>query len=179
MNIWVNGCFDILHTGHINLLWYAKLYGTDGLEYHEALKANKLFVGLDSDERVKSLKGDKRPINNIETRTKIMSNLKMVDSVNIFSSETELEYFIKVFNIDYIAIGEEYKNKRIVGSEYSKQGIIYNPIISSTTSIIEKIKKEAQIEIFEKMMDESRGETDSVSMNFFNYALANLRKIDS
>ena len=141
MNIWVNGCFDILHAGHIDLLWFAKLYGVEGLGYHEALMVNKLHVGLDSDERVKFLKGDKRPINDLDTRVKVMSNLKMVDSVVIFHDEKELEYFIKVFNIDYMVIGNQYTDKRVVGAEFAKLGVVFYPVDGhSTTNIIEKIK---------------------------------------
>lgn len=142
MNIWVNGCFDILHSGHIDLLWYAKLYGVEGLGYREATKINKLYVGLDSDERVKFLKGEKRPINDIETRVKVMSNLKMVDSVGVFHDEKELEYYIKLFKIDYLIIGDQYKDKYVVGAEFAKCGVIYYPVTNgkSSTSIIEKIK---------------------------------------
>lgn len=142
MNIWVNGCFDIIHSGHIDLLWYAKLYGIMGKSYSEAMRMNSLFVGLDSDERVKFLKGNKRPINNIETRVKIMSNLKMVDSVVIFHDDEEMRYFIKVFNIDYMVIGDQYKDKLVIGAECAKSGVIYYPTDErSSTSIIEKIKK--------------------------------------
>jgi len=142
MNIWTNGCFDILHSGHIDLLWFAKLYGVDGLGYHEAIRVNKLFVGLDSDDRVKFLKGEKRPINDLDTRVKIMSNLKMVDSVVIFHDEEELEYFIKVFNIDYLVVGDQYKDKRVVGAEFAKLGVVFYPVQNgkSTTNIVEKIK---------------------------------------
>lgn len=176
MNIWVNGCFDIIHSGHIDLLWYAKLHGIDGVEYHDAMKINKLFVGLDSDERVKFLKGEKRPINGIETRQKIMSNLKMVDSVTIFHNEKELEYFIKVFNIDYMVIGDQYKDKRVIGAELTKYGVIYYPTDErSSTSIVEKIKKEAKLEIFEEMYEEFKDNDNAISFN--NYAVAKLRRL--
>jgi len=142
MNIWVNGCFDILHAGHIDLLWFAKLYGVEGLVYHEAMKVNKLFVGLDSDNRVKFLKGDKRPINDIDTRCKIMSNLKMVDSVVIFHDDEDLEYYIKNFNIDYIIVGDHYINKHVIGREYANKGVVYYKTDKrSTTGIIKKIKE--------------------------------------
>jgi bifunctional ADP-heptose synthase (sugar kinase/adenylyltransferase) len=142
MNIWVNGCFDIIHSGHIDLLWYAKLYGIEGFGYQEAMYVNTLYVGLDADERVKFLKGDKRPINNIDTRVKIMSNLKMVDSVVIFHDDDELRYFIKIFNIDYMVIGDQYKDKLVIGAECAKSGVIYYPTDErSSTGIIEKIKK--------------------------------------
>jgi len=141
MNIWVSGCFDILHAGHINLLWYAKLYGIEGLSYHDAMNTNKLYVGIDCDDRVKFLKGNERPVNDIDTRVKIMSCLKMVNSVVIILNEEELEYFIKVFNIDYIILGDHYKDKCIIGAEFSKNGVVYFPTDDhSTTKIIEKIK---------------------------------------
>lgn len=141
MNIWVNGCFDILHAGHIDLLWYGKLYGVFGIGYHEAMKVNKLFVGTDSDERVKMLKGDKRPINNVYDRVKILSNLKMVNSVVIFHDDKELKYFIKKFEIDYMVLGDHYKDKVVIGAECSKSGVIYYPTDDrSSTNIIEKIK---------------------------------------
>jgi rfaE bifunctional protein nucleotidyltransferase chain/domain len=142
MNIWVNGCFDILHSGHIDLLWYAKLYGIENLSYYDAIRTNNLYVGLDSDARVKILKGDGRPINDIETRVKILSNLRMVDEVVIFYNDDDLKYFIKSYNIDYIVVGDQYKDKKVIGSENSKYGVIYYPVDDrSTTNVIEKIKK--------------------------------------
>jgi bifunctional ADP-heptose synthase (sugar kinase/adenylyltransferase) len=142
MNIWVNGCFDILHLGHIDLLWYAKLYGTDDSEILPITKQNKLFVGIDSDERVKKAKGDKRPINDIETRVKILSNLRMVNDVFIFSSDEELEYYVKALGIDYIIVGDQYRNKRVVGSQFARRGVDFYPVDNrSTTNIIKKIKE--------------------------------------
>lgn len=142
MNIWINGCFDILHTGHIDLFWYAKLYGVEGLGYHEAMKVNTLYVGTDTDERVKILKGNDRPINTVYDRVKTLSNLKMIDSVVMFHDDEELRYFINKFEIDYMVFGDHYKDKRVVGAECSKFGVIYYPTDKrSSTDIIEKIKK--------------------------------------
>jgi len=143
MNIWINGVFDILHTGHIDLFWYAKLYDTDGKcdNFTDVMKVNKLFVGIDSDDRVKMLKGDKRPINNVHDRVKMLSNLKMIDSVVFFHDEEEMRYFIKTFDIDYMVLGDHYKDKRVVGAECPKFGVIYYPTDQrSSTNIIEKIK---------------------------------------
>lgn len=144
MNIWVNGCFDILHTGHIDLLWYAKNYN-DGLKTHHDIVGfkpfNKLFVGLDTDERVKQLKGNKRPINDLNTRLTIMRNLRMVDKVFIFSTDDELRNLIKILNIDYMIVGDQYKNREVIGYENSKYGVVYYEVDNrSTTNVIEKIK---------------------------------------
>jgi rfaE bifunctional protein nucleotidyltransferase chain/domain len=136
MNIWVNGCFDILHTGHIDLLNYAKNYLVQ-LSNNQ----NKLCVGLDSDERVKQLKGDKRPINDINTRLTIMQNLKMVDQVFIFDTDQELRNLVKYCNTDIMVVGEQYRGKEVIGRENSKYGVVYYPVdMRSTTNIIEKIK---------------------------------------
>ena len=141
MNIWVNGVFDILHTGHLDLLWYAKRYNTDGMDFPDVMRANRLTVGIDSDARVKWLKGDKRPINNQQDRAKMLGNLVMVDSVVIFHSDKELRQFIEIFESDYLVIGDDYRDKLIIGAECTKSGVIYFPKNDkSTTNIIEKIK---------------------------------------
>jgi len=141
MNIWVNGCFDIIHSGHIDLLWYAKLYYPRPLVGVLPRDYNKLYVGLDSDERIKQLKGDKRPINDIDTRMKIMANLRMVDETVIFHDDDELRYFIKVFSIDYMIVGDQYKDKEVIGRENARIGVAFYPVDNrSTTNIIEKIK---------------------------------------
>ena len=141
MNIWVNGCFDILHTGHIDLLWYAKMFNVDYTSQTPPSKQNKLIVGLDSDERVKQLKGDKRPINDINTRRIIMENIKVVDDVVVFHNDDELCDYIKTLNIDYMIVGDHYRDKEVIGSENAKHGVIYYPTDNnSTTNIIEKIK---------------------------------------
>ena len=102
---------------------------------------NKLFVGLDTDERVKRLKGEKRPINNIETRLIIMRNLRMVDEVFIFNTDDELRQLVKELSIDYMIVGDQYKDKEVIGHENAKIGVVYYPVDQrSTTNIIEKIK---------------------------------------
>jgi len=137
MNIWVNGCFDILHTGHLDLLKYAK-------EYNESKlfdRTNKLYVGIDSDDRVKMLKGSNRPINDQFFRAKMLGAIKWVDSVVIFNSDDEMRHFITKFETDYLIIGDQYKDKVVIGAECAKQGVIYYPTDQrSSTNIIEKIK---------------------------------------
>jgi len=108
MRIWVNGCFDVLHIGHISLLEYAKTLG-------------HVLVGVDSDERVKQLKGEDRPINSVEDRIKMLKSLKFVDDVCIFDTDIELNDILYLYQPDVIVIGDEYESKNIIGSEHAKR----------------------------------------------------------
>ena len=140
MNIWVNGCFDILHTGHIDLFWFARLYETNGLDFPDAMKTNRLHVGVDTDERVKLFKGEGRPINNVYDRVKMLSNLVMINNVVMFHDDEELRYFVKEFDIDYLIVGDHYKDKDVIGEENSKFGVVYFPTDKrSSSTLIEKI----------------------------------------
>lgn len=109
IKIFVNGTFDILHSGHISLFNTAKNLG------------DFLFVAIDSDERVKLLKGKDRPFNNQYTRKIILENLKPIDIVKIFNSDDELKNLIKNYEPDIMMVGSDWKNKNIIGSEYAKQ----------------------------------------------------------
>lgn len=123
-NIWTNGCFDILHAGHIELFKYAKSLG------------KYLFVGIDSDARVKQLKGNSRPINNQLNRQNVLDSIKYIDDVFIFDSAQELKMLIKNLCIDIIVVGDDYKNKDVIGSEYSD--VIFFPRLQdlSTSNLI-------------------------------------------
>lgn len=124
MRIWVNGCFDVLHVGHIQLLEYAKTLG-------------HVLVGLDSDERVKQLKGDDRPINSIEHRIKMLKSLEFVDDVITFDTDTELNDILYVYQPDVIVIGDEYRTKKIIGSEHAREIYFFEKTIDiSTTKIL-------------------------------------------
>lgn len=134
MRVWVNGCFDILHTGHIELLHYAKSYGS-------GFFINQLVVGIDSDKRIKELKGENRPINSESERKRMLEAIGVVDCVVIFDTADELRNYIKELNIDLMFVGEEYKDKEVIGSENAKRGVKYYPVDNrSTTDLIEKIK---------------------------------------
>ena len=127
-NIFVNGSFDILHVGHIELLNYARSFG------------NNLTVGIDSDCRVKKLKGENRPFNNQEDRKKMLLALKSVDYVKIFYSDEDLKNLINYISPDIMIVGIEYKNKKVIGSEHAKQLKFFNKIHGySTTSTIQNI----------------------------------------
>jgi D-beta-D-heptose 7-phosphate kinase/D-beta-D-heptose 1-phosphate adenosyltransferase len=124
INVWVNGTFDILHRGHIELIKFASQFG-------------KLRVGIDSDDRVKKLKGDKRPFNTFENRAFFMENIKGVDSVVQFNSQEELEERIIEWDADILIVGEEYKDKVVFGSEHVKSVILFPKIGNfSTTNIL-------------------------------------------
>jgi D-beta-D-heptose 7-phosphate kinase/D-beta-D-heptose 1-phosphate adenosyltransferase len=126
--VFVNGTFDILHRGHIELLNYAKSLG----EY--------LLVGIDSDERVKEKKGPTRPIHSQNERKFFLENLKAVDEVNIFSSDQELEMMIKSFKPDIMVVGSDWKDKSVIGSYYAAKLIFFERIGEySTTKTIQDI----------------------------------------
>ena len=127
-----NGCFDILHPGHLFSLKQA------------AAEADYLIVGLNSDASVKKLKGPSRPINNTESRAIVLANLIVVDAVVVFEEETPLE-LIKALLPDVMVKGGDYAIDEVVGGkEVIANGgkVIINPIVEgfSTTSLIEKMK---------------------------------------
>lgn len=123
--IWVNGCFDVLHVGHIELLKHAKSLG------------DKLVVGIDSDDRVKEMKGEERPFNRASDRKKMLEAIKYVDEVVIFSNDEELKQFIEIFNIETMVVGSEYKDKTVIGSENATNVEFFDKIDGySTTNIL-------------------------------------------
>lgn len=103
--VFTNGCFDILHLGHVEYLNEAKAQG------------DLLIVAINSDESVRKLKGPDRPINNEEDRGSMLLNLKSVDCVQIFTEETPLE-IIKLIKPDVLVKGGDWKPDQIVGSEF-------------------------------------------------------------
>ena len=128
-----NGCFDILHPGHLFSLGQA------------AKEADYLIVGLNSDASIKRLKGPERPINNTESRALILANLVLVDAVVVFEEDTPYELITQLLP-DVLVKGGDYTIDKIVGAkEVIANGgqVIINPIVEgfSTTNIIEKIKK--------------------------------------
>lgn len=124
----VNGTFDILHRGHIEMLNFAKSQGS------------YLLVAIDSDSLVKSLKGESRPINKQEDRKFALDNLKCVDAVWIFDSQEELEHICKIYKPDLMVKGSDYQGKPITGSQYCKNIKFYELLPNySTSKIIENI----------------------------------------
>jgi D-beta-D-heptose 7-phosphate kinase/D-beta-D-heptose 1-phosphate adenosyltransferase len=128
-----NGCFDILHPGHLFSIGQA------------AKEADYLIVGLNSDASVKRLKGEGRPINNTASRAMVMAHLVLVDAVVVFEEDTPYELITQLLP-DVLVKGGDYTIENIVGAkEVIANGgkVIINPIVAgfSTTNMIEKIKK--------------------------------------
>ena len=124
----VNGTFDILHRGHIEMLNFARSQGS------------YLLVAIDSDKQVRELKGDSRPINNQEDRKFQLENLKCVDAVWIFDSQEELEHICKIYKPHLMVKGADYIGKKITGSQYCDKIKYYELVKNySTSKIIENI----------------------------------------
>lgn len=105
--IFTNGCFDIIHPGHIHILSKAKSLG------------DILVVGLNSDLSVKKLKGDKRPLVSEDDRSRVLLSLRFVDYVIIFNELTPLKV-IKKIKPDFLVKGGDYNENDIVGSDFVK-----------------------------------------------------------
>jgi D-glycero-beta-D-manno-heptose 1-phosphate adenylyltransferase len=130
--VFTNGCFDILHIGHVEYLSKASEFG------------DILIVGLNSDSSVANIKGPSRPINNQNDRAMILASLLFVDAVILFSEDTPLKLIEKI-NPDFLIKGNDYTGKEIVGYDFVKSNggkIITIDLVQgySTTNIIEKLK---------------------------------------
>ena len=126
--VFTNGCFDILHFGHISYLQKAKLLG------------DILVVGLNSDSSVRSLKGDSRPVNTEFDRAAMLCAMEFVDFVVIFDDDTPYE-MIKAIGPDVLVKGADYEGKVVVGSQFAKRVELIEFVEGkSTTNIIEKIR---------------------------------------
>lgn len=128
----VNGSFDVVHVGHIRLLEYAKSYPN-----------SFVYVLIDSDRRIKELKGNHRPINNEYERSSLLASLKFVDKVDIFDSDQELIDYIKNYQPDIMVKGSDYQDKNIIGSQYCKEIKFYDRLsqYSSTKKIQDIINR--------------------------------------
>tara|TARA_R110002012_G_scaffold172446_2_gene337358 strand:+ start:844 stop:1239 length:396 start_codon:yes stop_codon:yes gene_type:complete len=124
--IWTNGCFDILHVGHIELFKYAKSLGS------------KLYVGIDSDEKVKLDKGDDRPFNKLADRIKVLESIKYIDKVVSFSTPARLENLVKEYKPHVLIVGSDWRNKTVIGEQYVQHVRFFDRIDGySTTNILE------------------------------------------
>ena len=125
MKVWTNGCFDILHRGHIELFKYAKSLG------------DELVVGIDTDEKVKLDKGEDRPINNLQDRMYMLQSIKYIDKVIPFDSTDELDRTIKWIKPHIMVIGSDWKDKKVIGKKWAEKLVFFDRVGNySTTKIL-------------------------------------------
>jgi len=111
--VFVNGAFDVIHCGHLDLLDFASLIGSH------------VLVAIDTDRRIEYNKGQGRPFNKLEVRKYLMSMLKPVDSVKVFDTDEDLISIIKEYKPDVMVKGSDWRGKKILGEEYCKEIIFY------------------------------------------------------
>jgi rfaE bifunctional protein nucleotidyltransferase chain/domain len=126
--VFVNGTFDLLHRGHLELLNYAKSLG------------DRVYVAIDTDRRVSEKKGPTRPIYNQEERKFFLENLKSVDKVFLFDSDLELESIINFIQPDLMVVGSDWRGKSVIGSRYAAELIFFDRIGDyATTKTVQSI----------------------------------------
>ena len=122
--IWINGCFDVLHYGHFKLIDYAKSLGT-------------LTIGIDSDKRIKQMKGDDRPFHTEEQRIFNLLQIRDIDSIVVFDSDDTLRNHLQTYQPDIFVIGSDYIDKPIIGGEFAKEIKFFNKLGGlSTTKLL-------------------------------------------
>ncbi len=127
--VFTNGCFDILHAGHVSVLEFSRS------------KGDILIVGLNSDASVRRLKGPTRPVNPQADRALVLAALESVSAVCIFEQDTPYE-LIKAVRPDVLVKGGDYKTSEIVGREFAKKVVRFALLKGrSTTNIIKKVSK--------------------------------------
>ena len=122
--VWTNGCFDILHRGHIELFKYAKSLG------------DTLLVGVDSDFKVKQDKGEDRPFNNEEDRIELLNSIRYIDKVFLFNTPEQLDRIIKNVQAQVMVVGSDWKGKKVVGESHVEELVFFNRISKYSTSKI-------------------------------------------
>ena len=128
MIVWTNGCFDVLHRGHIEMFEYASSLG------------ERLVVGIDSDARVSLSKGPSRPINSQEDRKKMLEAIRFIDKVVIFNDDEDLRNAIRESNTNILVVGSDWEGKKVIGSECAGEVRFFERIGDySTTNVLERI----------------------------------------
>lgn len=132
--VFTNGCFDIIHAGHIKLFEEAKQLG------------DILIVAINSDSSIRRIKGELRPLIAEKDRAKILSAIRYIDYVTIFNEDTPYK-IIKALNPDVLVKGNDYKLNEVVGRNLVKR-VVLVPILKgrSTTKIIKKIHEKRDIQ---------------------------------
>ena len=125
MKMWLNGCFDVLHHGHFKLIQHAASFG------------GEVIIGIDSDERVKQMKGEGRPFHSENESAFNFEQIKGVDTVVMFNLDDMLIELFERYKPDKFIIGSDYLGKEIIGQEFAKQIVIFDRLDKfSTTDIL-------------------------------------------
>jgi D-beta-D-heptose 7-phosphate kinase/D-beta-D-heptose 1-phosphate adenosyltransferase len=128
ITVWTNGCFDILHPGHMELFKIAKSLG------------NRLIVGIEEDQKVRNDKGPNRPVNSLSFRKAMLESNKHIDIVIPFGSRQELENLIQLYSPDILLVGGDWRNGDVVGRQFAKEVRFLDRVGGySTTDIIRRI----------------------------------------
>ena len=126
ITVFINGCFDILHRGHIEMLQYARSLG------------DRVVVAVDSDEKIFKDKGPNRPVNKLEDRMFFLTRLRDVDEVFHFNTSEELEDLVREVAPEVMIVGSDWRGKTVVGGHYAKEIKFFERIDGySTTKIIQ------------------------------------------
>ena len=126
--VFVNGTFDLLHRGHLELLNYAKSLG------------DRVYVGIDSDRRVAEMKGASRPIYNVDDRKYFLENLKAVHRVAVFDNDAQLEAMVQFIQPHVMVVGSDWKGKSVIGSYYAAKLVFFDRVGDyATTETVQSI----------------------------------------
>ena len=114
--VFVNGTFDLLHRGHLELLNYAKSLG------------DRVYVGIDSDRRVSEMKGNSRPIYNMQDRKFFLENLKAVHRVAVFDNDSQLAAMVEFIKPHFMVVGSDWKGKSVIGSMSAAKLVFFDRV---------------------------------------------------
>tara|TARA_B100001939_G_scaffold142503_1_gene123299 strand:+ start:861 stop:1295 length:435 start_codon:yes stop_codon:yes gene_type:complete len=124
--IFVNGAFDVVHSGHLDLIDFARGLGTH------------LLVAIDTDRRIEYNKGKGRPFNNLKNRKQLISMLKPVTSVVTFDTDNDLLAILDRYRPDVMVKGSDWRGKQIIGEEYCKEVVFYERVNEESSTKILK-----------------------------------------
>ena len=126
--VFVNGTFDLLHRGHLELLNYAKTLG------------DRVYVGSVSDRRVAEMKGDSRPIYNVDDRKFFLENLKSVHRVAVFDTDSQLAAMVEFIKPHVMVVGSDWKGKSVIGSMSAAKLVFFDRVGEyATTKTVQSI----------------------------------------
>ncbi len=124
--IFVNGAFDVVHSGHLDLIDFARGLGTH------------LLVAIDTDRRIEYNKGKGRPFNKLKNRKQLIGMLKPVTSVVTFDTDNDLIAILQRYKPDVMVKGSDWRGKEIIGEEYCKEVVFYERVNEESSTKILK-----------------------------------------